>query len=342
VGEAERRLGPEGPARLARLLTELTDRGLLDGADAGPAGDLAPSGGTLRRLSAPREWTWPQAGRWLETLYARGGWTLFTPVALAVLACVAVAGIGAFAYLVAGRYGTPFVVASKVGFGGLVFMIGRLAVAAVHETAHGLAMASFGRHVGRAGLKLVLIFPYAFVDTSEVWFEPRRHRIAVSAAGPVSDAVLGGVFSLSCLALGAGTIRDICFQLAFGAYLGSLVNLNPFVERDGYHILTDALREPGLRRRAREELARRIRRDDSAPPSPVLVRYAICGLIWSVVAAGLAIVVSLRYAPALRALLPAPVVAVLLALVWAAVLVPAVVAVGGPLRERLRERRSRR
>jgi putative peptide zinc metalloprotease protein len=221
-----------------------------------------------------------------------------------------------------------------------VFVVGRLAVAAVHETAHGLTMARFGRRVGRAGLKVVLIFPYAFVDTSEAWFEPRRRRIAVSAAGPASDAVLGGAFSLGCLVLGRGALRDICFQLAFGAWMGAVVNLNPFVQRDGYHILADALGEPALRRRARAELGRRLRGEASGAPSPVLVRYAVAGLVWSVVAAGIAIVVSLRYAPALRALLPAPVVVVLLMLAWAALLTPVLAVVAGPLREWIRRPRA--
>ena len=51
-------------------------------------------------------------------------------------------------------------------------------------------------------------------------------------------------------------MRDIFFQLAFAAYVGAFFNLNPFIERDGYHILVDVLREPGLRRRAREQFAR--------------------------------------------------------------------------------------
>jgi putative peptide zinc metalloprotease protein len=335
---AERQLGPEGPVRLARLLTELADRGLLDGAP--PSQPRAGRrDGFLGRALAPREWAWSGAAAFFEDLYAGGGRLLFTPAAMVVLGVVALSGLVAFAYVLVGRYGTPFVVASKVGLGGLVFVVGRLAVAAVHETAHGLAMASYGRRVGRAGLKVVLVFPYAFVDTSEAWFEPRRHRIAISAAGPISDAVLGGVFALACLTLGAGALRDICFQLAVGAYLGALLNLNPFVERDGYHILADVLDEPGLRARARAELARRLRGDRSGPPSRVLVRYAVWGLAWSVVAAGVAIVVSLRYGPALRAMLPDAVVDLGFAGVWAALLAPVAAAVIGPLRARARDAR---
>ena len=125
---------------------------------------------------------------------------LLTRPGLAMVGVIAAAGAITMAWLVAGRYGTPFVVAKKVGIGGIVFVIGRFAVAAVHETAHGLVMASLGRKVREAGLKLVLVFPYVYVDTSEVWFEPRRRRIAVSAAGPVSDLCIGGAFALACLA----------------------------------------------------------------------------------------------------------------------------------------------
>ena len=195
-----------------------------------------------------------------------------------------VVGLGVFAYLIGGRYGTPFVVADKFGLGGLVFLGGRFIVVVIHESAHGLAMASFGRKVQRAGLKLLFIFPYAFVDTSEAWFEPRRRRIAISAAGPVSDFSIGAVFALCCLLFPEGTVRDIFFNLAFAAYVGAFFNLNPFIDRDGYQILVDVLREPGLRRRAREQFSRRLsgQRNDETD-SPVLMRYGAFGLLWSVV-----------------------------------------------------------
>jgi putative peptide zinc metalloprotease protein len=337
---AQERFGPEAGDRLVRLLPELAERGFLEGIEA-PTVAAAGQQGFLGRLMTPRETVWPGAGEWFDELYRDGGWRLLQPVALAALAFVAVAGLAAFAYLVLGRYGTPFIVASKIGIGGLVFLVGRLAIAAVHETAHGLVMASFGRRVGRAGFKLVMIYPYVFVDTSEAWFEPRRHRIAVTAAGPASDAVVGATFALCCLVLAPGTLRDIFFQLSFAAYVGALVNLNPFVERDGYQILTDVLREPGLRRRARAELRQRLRGEDEAPLSPTLVRYAVAGVGWSIVAAGAAIVITLRYWPVLHEFLPAPVAGAMLVSVWAAVVAPAFLTLGPPLVQRSRDRPKR-
>jgi putative peptide zinc metalloprotease protein len=185
VVEAEQRLGPGAPARLARLLAELADRNLLANADEIAEPRAAP--GHLRRLIGPRDFVWRGADAAAERLQRGPAHHLVEEEALTVIAVLIATGIGVFAFLVAGRYGTPFVVAKKVGLGALVFLLGRLAIAAFHEAAHGLVMASFGRHIHRAGLKLVAIFPFAFVDTSDAWFEPRRRRIAISAAGPVAD-----------------------------------------------------------------------------------------------------------------------------------------------------------
>ncbi len=334
IGEAERRFGATGSARLARLLADLGERGFIAGVAGTEAATAEP--GLLRRLVTPREKLFGGVGGFFDALYRRGGWVLFTRPALWAIAALCVAGIGVFAALIALRYGTPFVVADKLGLGGLVFLLGRFAIVAVHETAHGLAMSSFGRHVEKAGLKLVVILPFAFVDTSEAWFEPRRRRIAISGAGPVSDFALGAIFSLCCLALPAGTVRDICFQLAFAGYVGAFFNLNPFIERDGYHMLVDWLREPGLRRRAREQFSRRLSGQGRSSDSPVLARYSVWGVAWLLLAGAFAIVLSLRYEPIMTTLAPAAVVHVVMGTLWVAVFIPAVVVVGKPLLDRVR------
>jgi putative peptide zinc metalloprotease protein len=334
IGEAEARFGATGPARLARLLTDLGERGLLAGVETGRAPVAAGGAGRLRRLFTPRTKVFPGAGPRFEALYRRGGWVLFTRPALWLLGALGVAGVLVFVALIVGRYGTPFVVARKIGIGGLVFLLGRFAFVAVHETAHGLTMASFGRRIERAGLKLIAIFPYAFVDTSEAWFEPRRRRIAVSAAGPVSDFAIGGVFSLCCLLLPRSTVRDIFFNLAFAAYVGGFFNLNPFIERDGYHILVDVLREPGLRRRAKEQFARRLAGRGAATDSPVLLRYSLFGLGWSVLAALFAIGMTFRYEKIMVQLAPKPVVYGVMGTLWVAFFIPVIVVLAKPLRER--------
>jgi putative peptide zinc metalloprotease protein len=217
-----------------------------------------------------------------------------------------------------------------------VFLLGRFAVVAVHETAHGLTMASFGRRVDKAGLKTIAIFPYAFVDTSEAWFEPRRRRIAVSAAGPASDFTLGAVFALCALLLPEGTVRDIFFNLAFAAYVGGFFNLNPFIERDGYHMLVDGLNEPGLRRRAKEQLERRLRGQQAEGDSPVLARYSLYGLGWSVLAAAFAIAITFRYKDIFLLYAPEAVVYGVMGTLWVVFFLPVVFVLGKPLWQRMR------
>jgi putative peptide zinc metalloprotease protein len=334
IGIAEQRHGAAGAPRLARLLADVGERGYLAGVAGADAEEEAPKG-FLRRLFKPREKTIGGLGDFFDALYRRGAWVLFTKPALIAIAVLIVAGVAAFAYLIIGRYGTPFVVSKRIGLGALVFLLGRFAVVAVHETAHGLAMASYGRRIEKAGLKLVAIFPYAFVDTSEAWFEPRPRRIAISAAGPISDFALGAIFSICCVFV-EGTVRDVFFQLAFAGYVGAFFNLNPWIDRDGYHILVDYLREPGLRRRAKDQFSRRLKGEARTTDSPVLARYSIAGLGWSILAAGFAIFMSLRYEPVMSAFAPRYVVWTVLGTMWLALFIPVFVVLGKPLVERRR------
>ena len=133
-------------------------------------------------------------------------------------------------------------------------------------------------------------------------------------------------------------MRDIFFQLAFAGYVGAFFNLNPFIERDGYHMLVDWLREPGLRRRAREQFARRLSGQGRASDSPVLARYSVWGLVWLVLAGAFVIVLSLRYEPIMTELAPDTVVHVVMGTLWVAVFIPALVVVGKPLLDRVRGR----
>ena len=159
-------------------------------------------------------------------------------------------------------------------------------------------MASFGRRIERAGLQADRDLPVRV----------RGHLGGVVRAAPAADRDLrrrAGVGLRArracsrscCLLLPTGTVRDIFFHLAFAAYVGAFFNLNPFIERDGYHILVDVLREPGLRRRAKEQFAAQAaRRAARATDSPVLAALldlrASAGRCWP---RCFAIGMSLRY-----------------------------------------------
>ena len=337
VSEAERLHGPGGPGLLARLLADLGARGMLSDVDGATASTAKPRG--WRRAFTPRRIEFSSWPAMFDRLYARGGWLLFTRVAFVLEALLGIAGLASFVYLVTGRYGTPFVVAKHVGLGGAVFVAGRFLAVALHELAHGLTMSSFGRRVRSAGFKVVGIFPYAYVDTTDAWFEPRRRRIAISAAGPISDALVAGTASLIALALGAGVVRDVLFQIAFGAYVAGFMNLNPFLDRDGYHILVDILREPQLRRRSRARLASAISGRRGARERRAVTIFAFSSLLWLFAAGALTAGLASIYTDRLVALSGSR------ALVWALVgalaavaFVPAALAVVRPLADRFGSR----
>jgi putative peptide zinc metalloprotease protein len=336
VADAEERFGSAGPAALARLLTDLAERGLLHGSEGLADDAAAPELSLIRRIARPRVWASESFGNLVEKIYARGGWVFFLKPVLGALVALGVAGLVSFGYLIARRYGTPFVVARHVGFGALVFVVGRLALVALHELAHGLACASYGRRVARAGIKLVLIFPYAFVDTSEAWFESRGRRIAISAAGPISDFAVGGAFAVASLLSGPGTLRDIEFQVALGAYLGALFNLSPMLDRDGYHILIDVVRQPNLRARARMWLAARLA-GRPAEGARALVIFSGATILWSVVTALFALGMTLRYYDVMLHFAPRELVWGLLGSFFMVLLIPLFVMAGAPLLQRRAE-----
>ena len=189
--EASNRLGPSGAGRLARLVADFGERGMLDGVAPTPVPQEEP--GFFARAFKTREKTIGWIPEYFKTAYRHWGRLFFSPLMVTCLVLLSLAGLVVFSYLVGARYGTPFVVAHRLILGGLVFLAGRFAIVMVHELAHGLALAHYGRSTDRAGFRLLWIFPYAFVDSSEAYFESRTHRIVISAAGPLDGFFAGGV-----------------------------------------------------------------------------------------------------------------------------------------------------
>jgi putative peptide zinc metalloprotease protein len=230
----------------------------------------------------------------------------------------------------------------KVGVGAIVFVLGRFVVVGFHELAHGLTTASYGRRVSRAGIETMVVFPYAFVDTSDMWFEPRWRRIAVSLAGPMSDLTAGGAFAIACLLSPRGSVRDVLFQLALAGYVGALFNLNPLLERDGYHVLVDLLRQPSLRRRSRQQLADVLAgRSPASGESRLLLRYGVAATVWSLLTVGFAVLLSTRYYHRLAALAPSALVWTVLTAFYLLLVIPIAFQIVRPLWDRRISRDAR-
>ena len=185
-------------------------------------------------------------------LYRSAGWILYTwPVQFALLA-VTLAGIPAF-FIVSG---TNNVLTSAAGqdalfASNLVSLIAaQIIVFFIHESSHALTTRRYGRHVRRGGVGLYFGMVAFFVDTTDIWMEPRGPRLAVTWAGPYSGFILGSLCSLLLLFFPGMPGKELAFQIASLGYLVSVTNLNPLLKFDGYYILMDWLEIPMLRERS--------------------------------------------------------------------------------------------
>jgi hypothetical protein len=186
--------------------------------------------------------------------YQAGGRWLFNPVIQWIMLAVIAVGGAAFLGIVLGLIDRDVSVLAGAGAGAIIALISlyvlQFITLMIHEWSHAIATKHYGREVRRGGFLLYMGMPAAFVDTTDIWMEPRRPRIVVSWAGPHSGFFLGGLASLIILAGPGGAVAGVLYQFAFLTYLTSFMNLNPLLKLDGYYILMDWLEIPRLREKS--------------------------------------------------------------------------------------------
>ncbi len=260
--------------------------------------------------------------RFFTRLYRGGVRLLFTRVGLLAMLALSTVGLGAFvvvgqeaAHLLAHAHGELLLFL----YPGLVLSV------AIHEAGHAFATKAFGRTVQGAGVGWYWFGPIAFVDTSDMWLGTRAQRIVVSLAGPAADFVTAGAVSILALLVSSPTVAAGLWSLTLPLYLGVVLNLNPLLEYDGYHILTDLLDRPNLRaealdwvRRAFPDVLRSPRR---AKGHWLELAYGVGSLLYIAAMAALTVIVyRLVFRRLVDAVLPGE-VATALAWAFAAVVV---------------------
>jgi putative peptide zinc metalloprotease protein len=114
--------------------------------------------------------------------------------------------------------------------------------------------------------------PYFFVNTDDIYLENRRARITVDMAGPISNAVLGGICCLLMFATNDIGLRTFLFQMASVSYIVAYININPLMELDGYYALSNWVEIPSLRKKALVFMRRTVFRQPHPRPVPARER----------------------------------------------------------------------
>ncbi|HSN78064.1 MAG TPA: cyclic nucleotide-binding domain-containing protein, partial [Anaerolineae bacterium] len=186
--------------------------------------------------------------------YRGAGWLLFTWPAQILYVVLSLLGLVLYGKLfVSGTY-SLLSTAGSYGLGLVVLIAAQFVAIFLHELAHALTVKHYGREVRRAGVLIYFGMPAFFVDTTDMWLEGKRPRLAVTWAGPYSGLILAGLVALVMVLWPALPVNPLLFKFAFTCYILVFINLNPLLELDGYYLLMDWLGISQLRRKSLEFL----------------------------------------------------------------------------------------
>lgn len=119
-----------------------------------------------------------------------------------------------------------------------------LVLAGIHETAHGVTCRHFGARVNSMGFALIYLTPAFFTDTTQgvVLCGPWQ-RVLISIAGVWSEMYICVVATVIWWGTAPGTaLHDFAYVLMLMTGIATvLLNWNPLMKLDGYHILCDLL-----------------------------------------------------------------------------------------------------
>ncbi len=298
LAEYFRRYGTLAFSRLGTLVRELLQAGFLTEDPVRFYQLLSAklrSSKTLGRIldfvkSLPRrQWPIPDFDAKIERLYSGGLRLFFLGPVQVLAAAVSLAGLAAFAMVLhRGGFALLSSTGSLVAGLGLLIVLNYAAIIS-HELAHALACKHYGRKANGGGTMLYMGLPAFYVDTTDTWMLPKPKRIAVSAVGPFAQMFLAGASAAVAWAAPHFALSPLFFKFAVLSYFSIFLNLNPFLELDGYYILIDWLEMPDLKGRAKafvkNELFPRLRSlTKLSVEERIYTAFGLGGLAWSALA----------------------------------------------------------
>lgn len=175
---------------------------------------------------------------------------LFSRATAAIVAFLWLAGI----YLVSRQW--DVFVSTFMDFlsleGMMVYGVTLVLIKALHELGHAYTATRKGVRVNTMGVAFVVMTPILYTDVTDAWrLRNRRDKLAIDAAGVIVELALAGIALFLWAFAPDGPARSALFVTATTSLvMGLLVNLNPLMRFDGYHLLADAWRKPNLQPRS--------------------------------------------------------------------------------------------
>lgn len=125
-----------------------------------------------------------------------------------------------------------------------VFWLLATVLMAIHEGAHGLTCKHYGGHVRSMGFALIYLSPAFFTDTTEGMVTGNRHqRLMISVSGVWSELIVCAIATPLWWGTAPGTaLHDFAYTVILITGIGVvLINWNPLMKLDGYHMLCEIL-----------------------------------------------------------------------------------------------------
>lgn len=221
--------------------------------------------------------------KYISFLYKYGGFLFFTRPVQALLIIISVVGLAAFSQIIRDpnyQFFGPSLLRSIA----LIWAASLLPVF-IHELGHALTVKHFGREVPQGGVMLFFGMPAAFVETTDIWLEPKRARLAVTWNGPYTNLIIGSLAAIFIYLNPSATINNFLFKMLVISFMLVLFNINPLLKYDGYYLLSDWLEIPSLRERSAAFLRRKflpkiISRKKFTREEVIYAIFGILSFIW--------------------------------------------------------------